>query len=265
MSVEGIDCAHPLTKTDAAYFAGQGKKFVARYVVPQSMAWKRLTKEEAQLTNDAGLDIVAVFESTANRMLKGQDAGMADAEAFLKEAALIGIPKGSGAYFACDFDVQSDQMTVVEKYMRGVAVELGKDYRSGGYGSYRFIEEMAKRNAAELFWQTYAWSGGKVSTKAHFIQYSNGHTYNGFSYDLNRTLAQDFGAWNLNAKPVISSVPTQPKTVINDTTVIDVELKNDRVRGDYAPLLDALGIPYTWHPEQKKLYIYWKKEGEKNG
>src|SRR5450830_2155709 len=40
-----------------------------------------------------------------------------------------------------------------------------------------------------------AWSAGKISTRTHILQYSNGQTVGGASVDLNESKQADFGAW----------------------------------------------------------------------
>jgi len=50
-------------------------------------------------------------------------------------------------------------------------------------------------------WQTYAWSGGKVSGKAHIYQYHNGVPFDGADCDLNRSLQSEIGAWKPMADP----------------------------------------------------------------
>ncbi|MEC0264412.1 hypothetical protein [Paenibacillus anseongense] len=61
---KGFDCATPLTAKTGVAFASDGFSFAARYLVPSG--WKALTKAEADLINQAGLDIVSVFETTAD-------------------------------------------------------------------------------------------------------------------------------------------------------------------------------------------------------
>jgi hypothetical protein len=67
--VRGFDCATPLSQVKAEVFRRDGLEFVARYLVPGG--WKALTKKEAKIISDAGLQIVSVFETTADRALGG--------------------------------------------------------------------------------------------------------------------------------------------------------------------------------------------------
>jgi len=63
---------------------------------------------------------------------------------------------------------------------------------------------MARRGAAQHFWQTYAWSGGKRSAKANIYQYKNGQTIAGHPVDLNESYGGE-GWWNL--KPAEEQYP----------------------------------------------------------
>ena len=79
---KGFDCSTPLTAQKAAAFVGQGYVFVARYLVPSGA--KALTKSEADAISAAGLQVVSVFETTANRALGGRSAGLADGATLFK-------------------------------------------------------------------------------------------------------------------------------------------------------------------------------------
>jgi hypothetical protein len=63
------------------------------------------------------------------------------------------------------------------------------------YGSASIVDGLRKARLCRWGWQTYAWSGGRLSTRAQLYQYSNGHTLAGVSCDYNRSLAADFGQW----------------------------------------------------------------------
>jgi hypothetical protein len=194
MPTKGIDCATPLTAKTAAAIAAAGYKFAARYLVPPAYAWKRLTRAEADAIAAAGMQIVSVFETTANRPSGGAANGKADGAAALKEAQLIGQPPGSAIYFACDWDAQQADFDAIEAYLRAAAAQLA-GYEVGVYGSYAVVEEMARRGACRHFWQTYAWSRGKKSAKANIWQYKNGVSLAGHPVDLNESYGGE-GWWN---------------------------------------------------------------------
>ena len=205
MATKGIDCAQPLTLEKAKAIAAEGYKFVARYLVPERYAWKRLTRAEAEAITAAGMKIVSVFETTANRPAGGAAAGALDGAEALREARLIGQIPGTAIYFAVDFDAGNEHFDTIEAYLRAAAAAVcPAGYEVGVYGSCAVIEEMARRGAAKHFWQTYAWSKGKKSARANIYQYKNGQTVAGHPVDLNESYGGE-GWWNL--KPAEEQYP----------------------------------------------------------
>lgn len=194
MATRGIDCAQPIPAATANAIAAQGYRFAARYLVPAGYAWKRLTRKEAEGITAAGMTIVSVFETTANRPAGGANSGRADGQAAFQEASDIGQPEGTAIYFAVDYDAQPNDYDEIEAYLRAATGELGK-YRTGIYGSYAVIEEMRRRSAAQHFWQTYAWSRGEKSAYANVWQHKNGVTVAGHPVDLNESYGNE-GWWN---------------------------------------------------------------------
>jgi hypothetical protein len=198
MATKGIDCAVPLTAEKARAIRAAGYEFVARYLVPERYAWKRLTRAEAEAITAAGMKIVSVFETTANRPVRGAAAGAVDGAEALKEAKAIGQPLGTAIYFAVDYDAQPKDYDAIEAYLRAAAAAI-TGYRVGVYGSYAVIEEMARRGAAQHFWQTYAWSRGKRSQRANIYQHKNGVTLAGHTVDLNESYGGE-GWWDTSRK-----------------------------------------------------------------
>lgn len=204
-TTKGIDCAVPLTAEKTRAMAAAGMKFACRYLVPASMAWKRLTREEAELITAAGMKIVSVFQRGTNDAAGGAANGQRDGAAALQEAKLIGQPEGTPVYFAVDFDAQPKDFDAIEAYLRSAAKEL-PGYQVGVYGSYAVVEEMARRGACSHFWQTYAWSKGRLSSVANLHQYRNGQTLAGHQVDLNDGLGGE-GWWDTN--------PQKPEKPVN--------------------------------------------------
>lgn len=196
---KGIDCAQPLTDAKAKALAAAGYLFAARYLVPVDYAWKRLTRAEADAITAAGMQVISVYETSANRPAGGARNGTVDGKAALKEAQAIGQPAGTAIYFAVDYDAQAKDFAAIEAYLRAAAAEI-TGYTVGVYGEYDVIEEMAKRGAAKHFWQTYAWSAGKKSARANVWQYKNGQNVAGHPVDLNESYG-DEGWWN--TKPAV--------------------------------------------------------------
>ncbi|MEW9698030.1 DUF1906 domain-containing protein [Paenibacillus sp. SI8] len=205
MVVNGFDCSTPLTANTAAAFSKDGYSFVGRYLVPSGA--KALTKQEAELISDAGLQILSVYETTANRALGGRSAGLADGAAALQVAAAVGQPPGSCIYFAVDFDATSAQLPTVIAYIQA-ASEATPGYTTGVYGSYQVMEAVHAAAACSRFWQTYAWSRGDKSTFLHVYQFQNDETIHGIGVDYNEAYGNE-GFWNTFDVPV--SPPLSPE------------------------------------------------------
>lgn len=188
----GIDCATPLTATTAAAIRAAGYEFAARYLVPSG--WKRLTRKEAEAITAAGMQIISVFETTANRTVGGATNGKVDGTAALQEAKTIGQPAGTAIYFAVDYDAQPDDYDAIEAYLKAAASAV-TGYEAGVYGSYAVVEEMARRGVVKHFWQTYAWSRGKQSAHANIYQHQNDARVAGAAVDLNKSFGSE-GWWN---------------------------------------------------------------------
>ena len=193
----GIDCASIITAQTAKNLYAAGKRFAGRYIVPANYGSKHLSASEARAIRSAGLAVLPIWETTGKRTLSGKSAGTEDGKAALQCALDLGIPAGTCIYFAeCDFCVTTVQMPLVEAYLNAVKAELGKRYLVGLYGPYNVVEEMAKRSAADRFWQCVGWSDGQISDKALIYQ-SNGSTQLcGISVDFDQcTEIEDCALW----------------------------------------------------------------------
>lgn len=150
---EKENCSTSLTPAKALEFAQQGFGFVCRYLVLSG--WKRLTREEAVAISEAGLQIISVYETTANRALGGYGAGLADGAAAQQAAAEVGQPLGSRIYFAVDFDSTAAQMPTIIDYIRGCS-KATPGYLTGVYGSAAVIQAVKTAGVCSGYWQTYA-------------------------------------------------------------------------------------------------------------
>ncbi len=185
--IYGIDCATRLTAQTAAEIKAAGYEFAGRYLVPPvgSMKWKALTKDECRAITGAGLRLLTVWETTADSVRGGMAAGAEDGARAVKLAEEYGIPDGAAIYFAVDYDARADAFDTIEGYLKGARAQLGGRWRVGVYGSFRVIEEMAKRCAADCFWQCVAWSGGMKSGHRHVYQAKFGQRAAGVAVDIN--------------------------------------------------------------------------------
>lgn len=147
--------------------------------------------------SDAGLSILCVFESSASRAAGGEAAGTADGQTALSEAKLINMPTSGCIYFAVDYDAQPSDFAKIEAYLKAAKAQIG-NYKIGVYGGYYVIEAMAKKGICDCYWQTYAWSGGKLSSYTNVYQHLNGQSVSGISpVDLNKSYGNE-GFWNYN-------------------------------------------------------------------
>ena len=215
---KGIDCAQPLMIAKTKALAAAGYQFAARYLVPSAYTWKRLTRKEAEAITAAGMQIISVFETSANRPAGGTVNGQADGKAANVEATEIGQPPGSAIYFAVDYDAQPKDYDAIEAYMRAATKEI-PGYEVGIYGSFTVIEEMYRRGAAKYFWQTYAWSYGKKSAHANLWQYQNGVTVAGHLVDLNESYGGE-GWWSTNPVEPSTDSEVKPKMSPEDAEKI---------------------------------------------
>lgn len=192
--MQGVD--YSSGRPNLAELNDLGKSFVGRYVGTPGFS-KNLTRTEAVHIKANGMDIFSCVELTAGWMPNGSLARGAEiAKRAQDDARNCGMPEGRPIYLAMDVDpalLTSEQWLNVKDTLRGAAGVLGPS-AVGVYGAFSVIEWAVPRYAA-LGWQTYAWSRGRLSEKAHLYQYKNGVTLAGAKVDLNKSLAVDFGQW----------------------------------------------------------------------
>ena len=184
-----------------------GSSFACRYLSHDPS--KNLSAAEARELRSGGIDVVVVWEATATAALSGEGQGVADARAAVAQANACGIPAGRPIYFAVDFDASPTQQAAINAYFKGVASVVGLE-RTGVYSGYWPLKRLFDAKLVTYGWQTYAWSGGNVDSRANLYQYSNDHSVAGVGVDFNRNLKSDFGQWGFVVTP-----PTPPhKTVV---------------------------------------------------
>jgi hypothetical protein len=213
---KGLDYSFGRPNLDTA--KQQGYSFVARYLAVNGGS-KLITKTEADQIRAHGLGLVLVYEQYAGRAKEGRAAGKAGGQTALTQARLVGFPDTRPVYFAVDYNPTEANQGAIDEYLRGAADSIGAN-RVGVYGSYAVVERCFTSGSARFFWQTYAWSAGKVSTHTHILQYSNGQTVGGASVDLNESKQTDFGAWGIPA-PVPAPAPG-PAPVVQPAATLSV-------------------------------------------
>jgi hypothetical protein len=198
LNTPGIDYAWGRPNYDQLRRAGY--KFAMRYISHDPA--KDLSVGEKQWLFANKIAVGLVFETTAGRAKDGRDAGAQDAVFARARCRVLGLDD-IPVYFAVDFDGSGPE---VEGYFKGAVSVLGKD-RVGVYAGVRVCEYLGGHGVCKWFWQTYAWSSGRVYSGTHIYQYSNGHTVAGVSCDLNR--ASDEGLKSLrDGSPAPAPQPT---------------------------------------------------------
>lgn len=189
MTVFGIDCTSlpPLSALHDAKV-----RFACRYLSHSS--WKNLSRTEVVVCQAASIDLVTVWETTADRALDGRAAGSADARDAERQLHILDAPSDAPIYFAVDWDATEHQQHLIDRYMDGAASVLGRS-RVGIYGGYWPVSRAFDGGHVKYAWQTYAWSGGNWDSRRHIEQYSNGHHMGGQGVDYNHALKPDFGQW----------------------------------------------------------------------
>lgn len=202
MATEGID--YSWARPGGAAIKRAGKKFVVRYLWPDGMGGKGLDYGELQDLLAHGLEIVLVYQAGTNTLLGGRSVGVQQAQTAQSEINRLGLPKNSPVYFAADWDASPAQQGAIDDFLRGAASVIGKD-RVGIYGKADVMARCMQNKTATWFWQTYAWSGGRVQQGIHLYQYLNGQNLNG-AVDYCRTSLDNYGQVSKAGKV---SVPSQ--------------------------------------------------------
>ena len=170
---------------------------------------KNLSAAEIAEYHADGLGIGVVWETTDNRVLSGHAGGKADASESVSQLNKLGMPI-IPIYFAVDFAASEAQMATIDDYLAGCAEAIGKEW-VGVYGSFSVIEHCATYQSAKWFWQTMAWSKGKVSKHNHIIQDLADPGIP--STDHNIAPVNDWGGWYPEPeKPIEQAIVPTPET-----------------------------------------------------
>ncbi|MDL4812829.1 glycoside hydrolase domain-containing protein [Actinomadura opuntiae] len=197
MTVFGVDYAWGRPGVSALKRAGV--KFACRYLSHDTTG-KNLTRAEAEELSDAGIWLVVVWETAANRALSGRSGGVADARDAAAQAKACGMPGDRPIYFAVDWDASASQQAKINAYLEGAASVLGRG-RVGLYAGYGPVKRAFDAKKIAYGWQTYAWSNGRWDSRAQLQQYSNDRRINGVGLDYDRAVKDDFGQWRVGVTP----------------------------------------------------------------
>lgn len=200
---EGVD--YSWSRPRPWVLAAQGKTFAIRYAGPGSSG-KHMTKSEVTALAAAGLRIATICEGAVKDPLLGRQKGIDHARSARDMAMKAGMPADGVVFFAIDWDASKAELARCVPYFDGAASVLGFS-RVGCYGGIRTVDWAANDGHAAKYWQTYAWSGGKVHPRADLIQYKNGVTIDGAVVDLCRSITDKWGWWRPGVQTVGEAPP----------------------------------------------------------
>lgn len=203
MATEGID--YSWARPGGAAIKAAGKKFVVRYLYEDGLGGKGLDAGELADLLANGLELCLVYQQGTDTLKQGRSMGIAHAQAAQREINRLGLPAKSVVYFAADWDASPADQAVIDDYLRGAASVIGIE-RTGIYGKADVMQRCMQNKSATWFWQTYAWSRGRVQEGIHLYQYLNGQNLNG-AVDYNRTSLDNYGQVS---KAGSINVPSQP-------------------------------------------------------
>lgn len=171
--------------------------FVCRYL-------KNLSLAEAKALSAAGLKIVSIFESTAERARGGAPAGATDgAKAFLQASAL-GQPQGSAIYATADFDDAAVEDATVIAYFAAFKAALEGQGKLGVYANGATCQAALDAGIAD-----YTWLAGGMGMRGSRAFLATGKATLvqdvgdkqgldlGIDIDSDTAYAEDFGGWTL--------------------------------------------------------------------
>ena len=165
----GIDCYSPLTRARAEAAKAAGFDFAGRYLIPPEQYANGLSEKEAHVISAAGLGLLCVFETQADRAKGGAKAGEKDGTLAKKCAMRIGMPERGIIYFAVDFGATPEDCRSIIAYLTA-AKKAVAPYRAGVYGSCFVMELISALELCAGYWQCVGWSNGLVFPRRSIYQ-----------------------------------------------------------------------------------------------
>lgn len=176
-TLNACDFAYPPGNVSIGTF--YQRLYTAGVRVVQRYLWdggKGVTTDEMAAARAAGIRIVYGYEGYATNWRGGAAQGVIDAAHANAIADKLGLPAGEPIYYAVDEDAVG--MGKVDTAVAYVRAANTPKHPSRPYGSYGVVEAL-KLPA----FQTYAWSGGKVSNYTALYQWHNGQPLAGGTVD----------------------------------------------------------------------------------
>lgn len=166
-TLRGIDASSPCSASTVECLRNSKIAFVCRYYSRTTkIKGKRLTKAEAKRLSKGGLRIVTVYEDGPTEYSYfSASRGTRDANGALRQAGVVGQPRGSAIYFAVDYDASPSEIrNNILAYFQAVNETMRKDFIVGVYGSGSVCAALLKAGLAQYAWlaQSTGWSGSKT-------------------------------------------------------------------------------------------------------
>lgn len=231
MTVEGVDYSYARPSPSA--LAAAGKKFAVRYAGPGSDN-KHLHADELAALRSHGIDVVANAEGASPKSFTSYSVGVSWAKSAEADFRALGMPASRPIYFSVDWDAGSSDWPGIDSALRGAASVISTN-RVGVYGSYDTVAHCHIAGTAKWLWQTYAWSSGRLYSRANMYQYKNGVTIGGASCDLTRGLTADFGQWNYQGDDLVTTQAEFNTLFINALKNSDISNEMSRLPWAFKP------------------------------
>lgn len=163
----------------------------------------------AQSYRNAGLGVVFVWETSANRPVSGGsynanfNNGYNDAYYGFGEARRLGFPHAH-IDFASDFDSTYYGGSILAYYRGAASAAKRLGGVSGAYGGLTTVTTVCNAHVGSLNWQTIAWSRGRWASTAcaPLRQVSINSSWYGHSVDFDYAVAPNYGQSNFIATHV---------------------------------------------------------------
>lgn len=192
MTIPIPGCDYSYDRPGGATLAAAGMRFVVRYLSPVVDGGKGLSQPEVDDLRRHGIEIVLVHEEAPDAAAAGRRRGAEDARAAQAHLERLDLDPALPVYFAVDFDATAGQQDAVDSYLAGAASVIGP-LRTGVYGGHGVITRCQAAGTASWFWQTHAWSDGRVASGIHLYQHRIEDRLDGNAVDLDRALQPEYG------------------------------------------------------------------------
>lgn len=210
-------------RPSGAAIKAAGGSFVCRYLTDggPGLPGKQLQAGELADLVASGVAVVFNYETTANFMLGGADAGKQCAAQALAYIHSIGGPVHPVVYFSADWDESPDQQDAVNAFLAAAGAVLGGPTFVGIYGAYYVCKRALDAGVCAYMWQTEAWSGGNIDARVNIMQ-RNGIGYatvGGVQCDIDEAHTEDFGQYT-GQVATAPPPPTTTQPTPTDATVL---------------------------------------------